>query len=337
MAASLTHNSWRIYLRSVPGQHVRPDGGRHQLHGLPHGQHQLRWLHCMHLHRRLLDVRLGRLARLHRYVEASLQRRLIAATHPSIVFFRFFRDFIHSACSAGTYSPSGVSCSSTPAFLRPSFLPRIHGLTPVLAGSAPPRVFLRARFSLHRLPCWLVQPGPGQPVHAVPEQQRQLRVRRNLHVQRRLLWQRHRPVARLHQYVTKPRIHAFCITWPSPSPPFVSGARMCIQSARATRTARLRVRHPAQRALPAAPATPAPPAARARLAFRALAAASPWHAQVPCSPGPTVPRSPTNASCGGSAGRVCSVLCGLLQRLRHHLPGYASASRPLRLLWFIYA
>ena len=237
------------------------------------------------------------------------------------MFFRFYRAFIHSACSAGTYSPSGVSCSSTPAVLRPSFLPRIHGLTPVLAGSAPPRVFLRARFSLHRLPCWLVQPGPGQPVHAVPEQQRQLRVRRNLHVQRRLLWQRHRPVARLHQYVTKPRIHAFCITWPSPSPPFVSGARMCIQSARATRTARLRVRHPARRALLAAPAALARLAARAAPASRALAAASRSPAPVRVSTAEAI------ALLHGLTHRVmgvlgtCSLLGRLLQRLGHHLPG----------------
>ena len=56
-------------------------------------------------------------------------------------------------------------------------------------------------FLARSVPCWLVQPGAGGQLHAVPEQQLQCRERVDVHLQRGLLHERHWRLSNLLEYV----------------------------------------------------------------------------------------------------------------------------------------
>ena len=101
--------------RSVPGQHLQPDRRLDLVHGLPRRQHQRRWVHRLHLQRRLCVVRKRRHPDLHRYVPCRrLARPLLLPPAPSP---RPRSQPAHpstpTACTAGTYSPFGTACFGT--------------------------------------------------------------------------------------------------------------------------------------------------------------------------------------------------------------------------------
>ena len=101
--------------RSVPGQHLQPDRRLDRVHGLPRRQHQRRWVHRLHLQRRLCVVRKRRHPDLHRYVPCRrLARPLLLPPAPSP---RPRSQPAHpstpTACTAGTYSPFGTACFGT--------------------------------------------------------------------------------------------------------------------------------------------------------------------------------------------------------------------------------